>query len=381
MLYFDHAATTPLEPAASKAMDIAHRTPFANPASQHYAGRATRRIHEQTRTQIAALLGVNLDAHPAHHLLFTSGGTESNNLALFGLAAEPPQRIIISSLEHSSVTRPAQSLAQQGVELDVIESRPDGAIRLHHLQQLLEQRASLVAVTHCNHETGVLQPIPEIAELCATSGVRLHVDAAQSVGRMPLDFPALGATTLAFAAHKFGGPVGIGGLLVRAGTPLRPQLHGGFQQHALRAGTEDVVLAIGMHAALEARLSTYAEHDAQLTTLRDRFEQALRENLPAATVQGDSAKRLPHTSNVAFPPLDRQTLFIALDAAELACSTGSACESGSSEPSPTLTAMGLPDDLIRAALRFSFSPHQSTDDVDQAVERILKVCNHLQSKI
>ncbi len=230
------------------------------------------------------------------------------------------------------------------------------------------------------NETGVLQPVDEIAAICAQQGIPLHTDAAQVVGKLRVNFRELGATTMSFAAHKFHGPLGIGALVIRHGVALEPQLYGGFQQGGLRPGTESVALAVGMLTALEL---WHAEQDARrdrLTALRDEFERTILAGYPAAIVIGTGAPRLPHVANIAFVGLDRQAVFIALDQAGVACSTGSACASGSSEPSPALMAMGLDEDVISGALRFSFGATTTAAEVAESSRRILQVCNDLRQR-
>jgi cysteine desulfurase len=230
------------------------------------------------------------------------------------------------------------------------------------------------------NETGVLQPAAELAAVCAERQVPLHSDAAQVVGKLPVDFRALGVTTMSVAAHKFHGPLGIGALLVRHGTRLQPQLFGGFQQGGLRPGTENVALAVGMCRALESWHAERHERAARMLRLRDRFEQMIRAGWPDAVVIGAAAERLPHTSHIAFVGLNRQSLFMALDQAGVACSTGSACASGSSEPSPVLTAMGCQTAVVDSALRFSLGATTSADEMDEAARRILRCCNELRRR-
>jgi cysteine desulfurase len=228
-----------------------------------------------------------------------------------------------------------------------------------------------------HNETGVLQPVPALAAICAEHNVPLHTDAAQVVCKLPVDFRVLGAATMAVAAHKFHGPLGIGALIVRHGISLRPQLYGGFQQAGLRPGTESVALAIGMCRALELWHAEQQERAHRLRALRDHFERAIISGWPSAVVIGAEAERLPHTSQIAFVGIDRQALFMALDQARVACSTGSACASGSSELSPVLMAMGYEPAVVTSALRFSFGATTTASEVDQAVHRILTCCNDL----
>jgi cysteine desulfurase len=238
----------------------------------------------------------------------------------------------------------------------------------------------LASIMLGNHETGVLQPVEALAQLCAVAGVPLHTDAVQVAGKLPIDFHRLGVSSMSIAAHKFHGPRGIGALLLRSGVEPRPQLFGGFQQEGLRPGTEPVVLAVGMATALECWHREHAERAARLTILRDRLESALLSETKAV-VHGRAAPRLPHTLNVSFPGLERQALVMALDLAGVSCSTGSACASGSTDPSPTLVAMGCPEELVLSSIRLSLGATTTAREVDEASGRIIKVCKDLRPQI
>jgi cysteine desulfurase len=325
----------------------------------------------------------------ADQVIFTSGGTEANNLAIRGLASDgrshfgdpvphPPGHIVISSIEHPSVTALAEEMARRGWQIDRLSVDRRGVIRVDELSDLIRAETRLVAVMLAQNETGVVQPVAELAAICAQRNVPLHTDAAQVVGKLPVDFRVLGVTTMTVAAHKFHGPLGIGALIVRHGTRLQPQLFGGFQQSGLRPGTENVALSVGMCTALELWHAENVERAARMRGLRDRFEQAILAEWPTAVVIGTAAERLPHTSHIAFIGLDRQSLFMALDQAGVACSTGSACASGSSEPSPVLIAMGYEKAVIGSALRFSLGVATTVDDVDEAARRILHCCKDLR---
>jgi cysteine desulfurase len=357
-----------------------------NPASQHEVGRRARRAVEKARDRIAGLLAMSLRyGNPTipekmPQVILTSGGTESNNLALRGLSGTTPAHVIISALEHPSVTRTAERLAAEGWRVDRLGADASGVVRVDQLLGLFRPDTRLVSVMLASNETGVIQPIAEIAALCAERGVLLHTDATQAVGKIAVDFHAFGVDAMTLAAHKFHGPVGIGALLVRAGVPLASSLHGGFQQAGLRPGTESVALAFGMGAALEAWHAEADARRARMTALRNALERQLLAGDPRAVVIGAAAPRLPHTSNVAFVGLDRQLLAIALDLEGVACSTGSACASGSSEPSPALVAMGLPKEQISASIRLSLGATTTAAEVDEGARRILSVVNRLRRK-
>ncbi len=386
LIYLDHNASTPLLPEVAEAMRDCWAEPCLNPGSQHEFGRRARRTIEQARGRIAELLGANTTGADADRIVFTSGGTEANNLAVLGLLhaegarhplASSHPHLIISAIEHPSITALADDLQRRGYQVDRLGVDPRGVIRVEQLAQLLRPETRLVAAMLGQNETGVLQPVAELAAIGAERGVPLHTDAAQVVGKIPVDFRALNVATMSLAAHKFHGPLGIGALVVRHGVELEPQLFGGFQQGGLRPGTEPVALAVGICRALELWHAERHERAARMRELRDRFEAAILDGWRPARVIGADAQRLPHTSQIAFVGLDRQSLFLALDQAGVACSAGSACASGSSEPSPALVAMGCNEAVFGSALRFSLGATTTADVVDEAVRRILRCCNDL----
>jgi cysteine desulfurase len=321
-------------------------------------------------------------------VIFTSGGTEANNLAIRGLLPLPPgegrgegnvpHHLIISAIEHPSVAAIADHLTKYGHVTNRIAVDSNGVISLIDLARLIKSETCLVAAMIANNETGVIQPIAELSELCNQNRVPLHTDAAQAAGKLPINFRQLGAASMTIAAHKFGGPLGIGALILRSNVKLQPQLFGGVQQAEFRPGTEPVALVVGMCRALEWWHIARDEVTARMRQLRDRFERAILSGWPNAIVIGAKAERLPHTSNIAFVGLDRQALFMALDQAGVACSTGSACASGSSETSPVHIAMGLNEAISSSALRFSLGATTTPADIDEAARRILHCCNNLR---
>jgi cysteine desulfurase len=408
-IYLDHNATAPLLPEVADAVREASLRYQGNPASQHDAGRKARRVLEQARLRIAEILGARTTGMDADQLIFTSGGTESNNLALHGLGqplappggraplqatspllqtdprAEPGARavavpsLLISAIEHPSIARPAEHLAaNNAAALQTLGVDAHGLIRLDELPPLLTPATRVASIMLASNETGVIQPIAAAAEICRRHGTPLHTDATQAVGKIPVDFQALGVDALTATAHKFHGPLGVGVLLLRHRVKLEPALFGGFQQAALRPGTESAPLAIGMQTALELWQREATDRLDRMTALRDQFERSLLAGWPAAVVIGGNAPRLPHASNIALVGLNRQALVMALDLAGVACSSGSACASGSSEPSPTLLAMGLPEPLVSSSVRFSLGATTTAAEIDEAVRRILNVCNNLR---
>jgi cysteine desulfurase len=399
-IYLDHNATTPTRPEVIEAMARCWAAGHANPASQHQPGQQARRLLEDARSRIAELLGADLDRRQGDRLVFVSGGTEANNLAVLGIPqaggganAGPrsrlvpesplngpsgPGRIVVSAIEHSSVLGPAEHLLEQGWRVDTLGVDANGVAAVDRLAPLLGDQTRLVSVMLANHETGVLQPVAELAAVCQRAGVLLHTDAVAAVGKLPVHFGRLGVAAMSVAAHKFQGPLGIGALVLRHDVRLMPLMFGGHQEGGLRPGTQTVALAVGMQTALELSCREQEEHARRLTTLRDQFEAGLLAGYPGAVVHGAAVPRLPNTSNVAFPGLEGQILVLALDLAGVACSVGSACASGSSELSPTLRAMGLANDLVASSLRFSLGATTTPAEVAEAVRRVIDVCRQLR---
>jgi cysteine desulfurase len=408
-LYLDHNATSPTRPEVLEAMMRCYAEGFANPASQHQPGQHARRVLEDARERVAAILGASLTCPQADRLIFTASGTESNNLAMLGIAkagaawkeavkgsvpllltqkigqslpshhVEETGQIVISSIEHQSIIEPAEHLLEQGWRLDTLAVTHDGVVRVENLSKLLSDRTRLVSVIWANHETGVIQPILKLAEICNNAGVFFHTDAVQAVGKIPVDFRASGVSALSLAAHKFQGPVGIGALLLRHDVPIAPIEFGGHQQYGIRPGTESVPLAVGMLTALELWQKEEQTHYIHLESMHRRFEDGLKTALPEIIIHSAAVDRLPQTSNIAFPSVDAQILLMALDISGVACSVGSACSSGSTELSPTLRAMGLPNEIVASSLRFSLGGSITEEDIEEAVARIVRVCKEIRS--
>ncbi len=380
LIYLDHNATSPLLPAASDAMAVAAATWAANPASQHEAGRQARRRLEEARTSMSTALG----AGSGDRLIFTSGGTESNNHAILGPLRRwtpTPGRVLASRIEHPSVLEPLARLQDEGWTIDWLEADQTGRVDVSHAGAALRPDTRLAVLMLGNNETGVLQNVPELAAACAARGVPVHCDAVQAVGKTPVDFAQLGVSSLAFTAHKFHGPLGVGGLLLKEGYEAGDWLLGGFQPGG-RPGTQSVPLAVGMETALLRWRADLASHAARLAGLRDRLASLVLSGCRDAVVIGAEAPRLPHTLALTFPGLDRQALQMALDLAGVACSTGSACASGSGEPSHVLTAMGLPEAQIRGAIRLSVGAFTTEAEIAEAARRILLCVKNLgQPKI
>jgi cysteine desulfurase len=367
----DQNATTPLDPAVLEAMRP-HWLAAGNAESRHAAGRSARRAWDDAVGLVAQVLG----AGPAD-VVFTSGGTEANNLAMFGLAGSVGGRVLISPIEHPAVAEAAVDLQRLGMALDVAGVRPDGVVCAPAMAALIGQDTRLAALMLANNETGAIQPVAELAQLAADRGVPVHTDGVQAVGRIPVNFKGLGVATLAASGHKFHGPAGIGVLLVRPGVVLPPRLFGGGQQRGRRPGTAPVALAVGLAEALQLWHASRLERIERWTRLRDRLEAGLVAALgPTMVVRNgplDQDLRLPQTLNVGFPGLDGEALLMQLDLAGIAASLGSACASGSLRPSPVLVAMGVPADRLKSSVRFSLGAMTTGAEVDEATRRIAAV--------
>jgi len=374
----DQNATTPLDPAVLDAMRP-HWLAGGNAESRHSAGRAARRALGEARDSVARLL----NASPGE-VVFTSGGTEANNLAIFGLmgASGPWAHLVSSPIEHPAVAEAVATLEAAGHAVDRpgvdAEGRADADAMARAIRPGSTRLATLMLA---NNETGAIQPVAALADRAAERGVRVHTDAVQAVGRIAVDFHALGVATLAASAHKFHGPAGVGLLLVREGVGLAPRLFGGGQQGGRRPGTPAVALAVGLARALERWRDEAEDRAGRWSSLRDRMEAALVAALgPGAVVRNgpvDPADRLPQTLNVGFPGLDGDALLMQLDLAGVSASLGSACASGATEPSPTLLAMRVPADRLRSSVRFSFGAATTGAEVDEAVRRVVAVVGRI----
>jgi len=378
-IYLDHNATTPPHPEVIEAIARASARGWANPASQHRPGQQAHKALEDAREEIAHLLGADLAGSRPDRLIFTSGGTEANNLAILGVCrtSAKPGHLVISAVEHASVLAPGERLLEDGWQLDCLGVDATGVVCAERLKAVLQPHTRLVSVLLANHETGVLQPIEALSGVCRAAGVPLHTDAIQAIGKLEVNFRQLGVSAMSVAAHKFRGPLGIGCLVLRHDLPLSGLMYGGAQQYGLRPGTECVPLVLGMLVALRLAHQEQAEEARRLSALRTRFEDGLCQGFPGLVVHGRQANRLPNTASIAFPGLDGQVLLMALDLAGVACSAGSACSSGSQELSPTLLAMGIPHHLASASLRFSLGAGTTEAEIDEAVRRILEVCGQI----
>lgn len=379
-IYLDHNATTSIRPEVVAAMLDCYQSNYMNPSSQHQSGQRARRVLDDARDQIGILLGAQMTGPERDRLIITSGGTEANNLAIRGLVSQHVGNLVISSLEHPCVSATAEELTTGDLELRRLPATHDGRILASAAESLIDDDTVLASAMLANHETGVLQPVAEIAVTCRRTNTILHSDVVQAVGKIPVDFGQLGIDAMTVSAHKFGGPRGVGALVVRHGVTLRPILQGGFQQLGMRPGTESVALTVGMKVALEKATGDVRSWGRRGTLLREQFEGRLLSELGDLVVQGAACDRLPQTSCISFLGVDRQALMMALDMSGIACSTGSACASGSSEPSPVLLAMSCSEGETASAIRFSLGVQNTDAEIDLATNRIINVVNNLRRR-
>jgi cysteine desulfurase len=364
-VYLDNNATTPVLPEVFEAMRPFFTERFGNASSIHQHGQETRAAVEGARHSVAALLGCR-----ASEVIFTSGGTEADNLAIAGLTA-PGDHIITSSIEHHAVLHAAKHREQMGCELTCLPVGGLGLVDPDDVRRALRPNTKLISIMMANNETGALQPVEEIAKIAAEADVFFHTDAVQAVAKVPINVGRIGCDSLSISGHKFHAPQGVGALYVRKGTRIRPLIHGGRHERSRRAGTENVPGIVGLGKAAELALQGFENgDDKKLAALRDRLQRGILSLIDEAGVNGTGAARVPNTTNIYFDHIDGEPLVIALDLKGLAVSSGAACSSGAIEPSHVLTAMGLRPDRARASIRISLGKQTTTEDVDFALELV-----------
>ena len=382
MIYLDSNATTQPAPEVVEAMIEALRDLWANPSSIHRAGQAVRRKMDLARQSVAQLVGCK-----DRDLVFTSGGTEAANLAVLGsLRAQPDRKVLVTTrIEHSANREMGKRLQDEGIEVVWLDSNEDGVIDAGQVEEIVAKRAdeiALVCVMWCNNETGVIQPIEKIGALCTERGVRFYTDATQWVGKMPTNVADLPVDLLSFASHKYHGPKGAGALYVKPKTRLVPQTLGGPQERQRRGGTENVPCIIGMGVASHlAHQWLQTGERFRMEKMRDRFEQRVLNEVEGAVVNGANAPRGWNTSNIAFTRLEAEAILLLLSEKGICASGGSACASGSLDPSPVLKAMGLPMERSHGSVRFSLCRHTTDAEIDQALEIIPGVINRLRKSM
>jgi cysteine desulfurase len=370
-VYFDHNATTPLDPQVLAAMLPYLREQYGNASSRHEFGTAARRAVNRAREQVAAAVGVQ----PVQ-VIFTSGGTEANNAFIKGAAAMlKPSQIAVSAIEHPCVAKPAQELARAGWKVRKIAARPDGRIDGDDVERALAERTGIVSLMLANNETGVVQDVAAVAEKARRAGAWTHSDAVQALGKIPVSFEALNVYAMTLSAHKIYGPKGAGALVLDKRIELRPLLSGGGHEQGLRSGTENVPAIAGFGAACELAAQRLQDLGPRLAAMRDRLEQGLQGL--GAVIFGAAALRIPNTSYFAFAGIEGETLVIELDKAGFAVASGAACSSANPEPSATLLAMGVAPELARGAVRLSLGKDNQAAQVDE----FLKVLSATLAKL
>jgi cysteine desulfurase len=388
-VYFDYNATTPLSPEAADAVVRATRETYGNASSVHHFGQQAKAVLDESRSALAALI----NAEPSE-IVFTSGGTESDNFAIRGVAetmetlaasstTAPRRHLIASAIEHEAVLNTLRALARRGWKISLLPVDQSGIVSPDRLREIITHETALVSVMHANNEIGTIQPIAELSAIARAHGALMHTDAVQSAGKIPVDIKAMDVDLLSASAHKFNGPKGAGALWVKRGTRLQPILTGGKHERNRRAGTENVPAIAGLGVAARIATGKIATESVRVGALRDRLEHAILAAVPGTAVNGVPTLRVPNTTNISFDRVEAESLLIALDLEGVAVSTGSACSSGTLEPSHVLKAMGLPTHRTQNSLRFSlgmFSTEQEVDFVVSVLPRLVEKLRGLTRK-
>jgi cysteine desulfurase len=377
-IYFDHNATTPVDPTVGETIVRVMTEEFGNASSVHHFGQRAKAVLDDARSSVAALLG----AEPSE-IVFTSGGTESDNFALRGVAEalEPTGRrhLIASSIEHEAVLVTLRALARRGWRTSLLPVDASGIVKPDALAEALTDDTAIVSVMHANNEIGTIQPIAELARLAHARGALFHTDAVQSIGKIPVDVRALGVDLLSLSAHKFNGPKGAGALWIKRGARVTAILTGGKHERSRRAGTENVPAIAGLGVAARLATKKVTTDAPRLAALRNRLEDAILERVPGTAINGDREPRVPNTSNISFEAVEAESLLIALDLEGIAVSTGSACSSGTLEPSHVLRAMGLPSPRTQNSIRLSLGAGNTDAEVDFVVSKLPAIVEKLRS--
>ncbi|CAA7601544.1 cysteine desulfurase [Acididesulfobacillus acetoxydans] len=376
-VYLDHSATTPVDPEVASLMMTYYTEKYGNPSSIHSFGQEAREALEKAREQVAGFIG----AQPAE-ITFTSGGTEADNLAILGAAEaykDKGKHLITTAVEHHAILETFEFLAKNGYELTVLPVDEEGLLSVDGVQRAIRPDTILLSVMHANNEVGAIQPVAEIGRLAREKGVIFHVDAVQSLGKIPVNVNDLNVDMLTVSSHKIYGPKGVGALYVRKGIRLVPRVYGGGQEKKRRSGTENTPGIIGFGKACELAQARMADEAAKLTGLRDRLMDGILERIDFVKVNGPrGAKRLPNNVNVSVQYVEGESLLLSLDMVGIAASSGSACTSGSLDPSHVLLAMGMPHEIAHGSLRFSLGRQNTEEDVDYVLEQLPKIVERLR---
>jgi cysteine desulfurase len=376
-VYFDYNATTPLAPDVTEAVVRATRDVFGNASSVHHFGQQAKAVMDDARSAVATLL----NGDPSE-VVFTSGGTESDNFAIRGAAdaLDPTGRrhLIASGVEHEAVLNTLRSLARRGWRTTLLPVDHTGIVSAERLREAIAADTALVSVMHANNEIGTIQPIAALAAIAHEHGALMHTDAVQSVGKIPVDVRALGVDLLSLSAHKFNGPKGAGVLWIKRGTRMQPIVTGGKHERNRRAGTENVPAIAGLGVAAHLAAGKLASEAGRVSALRDRLEAGILSGVPGTAVNGAPDARVPNTTNISFDRVEAESLLIALDLEGIAVSTGSACSSGTLEPSHVLRAMGLPAHRTQNSLRFSLGMFSTEEEVERVIEVLPRLVEKLR---
>ena len=376
-IFLDHAATTPTDPRVVEAMLPYFSDSFGNPSSIHSLGLETRTAVAEAREKVASLIGASGD-----EIVFTSGGTEADNLAIKGVAqanAQKGKHIVTTRIEHHAVEESCRYLEKQGFKVAVVGVDKDGLVDPKDVERAVTPETILISVMHANNEVGTIQPITEISRVARSRGIYFHTDAVQTVGHIPAKVDDLGVDLLAISAHKLYGPKGVGVLYVRKGTRIVSFLHGGGQERGLRASTENVPGIVGLGKAAEIAQAEMDAESKHVTRLRDKLIRGLLERIPQIRLNGHPTQRLPNNVNVSVASVEGESLAVSLDLEGIAVSTGSACSSEAMEPSHVLTAMGVPVELARGSVRFSLGKHNTDAEIDHVLEAFPRIVSRLRA--
>ena len=377
-IYLDHNATTPLDPEVAERMARAARDVWGNASSVHHFGQQAKAALDEARSSVATLIGAD-----ASEIVFTGGGTEGDNAAIRGVAEalEPTGRrhLIASAIEHEAVLNTMRALAKRGWRVTLLPVDATGIVSPERLREAISDDTALVSVMHANNEIGTIQPIEELAAIAHEKGALVHTDAVQSAGKLPLDVRHLGVDLLSIAAHKFYGPKGVGALWLKRGVRLVPLQTGGRQERNRRAGTENVPAIVGLGVAAEVARRKLASEATRLAALRDRLEDGLLTRVPGTARNGAATPRVPNTTNISLDRVESESLLIGMDLAGIAVSSGSACSSGTLEPSHVLKAMGLPHQRTLGSIRFSLGASNTDADIDRVLETMPPLVEKLRS--
>ena len=366
-IYLDHAATTPVREEVFEAMKPFYGPRFGNPSSTHRWGREARAALDEARERVGRCLGARPD-----EICFTSGGTEADNLAILGawraLKAKGRTAVVTTPIEHKAILGAVHQTTEEGAEERLLAMTPDGVIDLASFNKLVDEQVAVCSMMWVNNEIGSIQPIPELAAKAKGRGVMVHTDAVQAFGKVAINAQMQQFDLLTISGHKFGAPKGIGALFIRRGTHIEPLMHGGTQDRGRRPGTENVAAAVGLARAAELTVAECESHCARLRKLRERLEAGILAKIPDAVIHGRGAERAPHIMNISVPGTDSESLLMALDLRGIAVSGGSACQSGSIDPSHVLTALRVRPDLASAAIRMSLGVLTTDQNIDRVIE-------------